>query len=204
LQIFDQSYTPREEARKIFWPLGGPIRFESPPGSRTECGVVSPACPTPRNGQRLGSNDPRLPTLLVWATSISETGACQARPLHIHPATADVACAGPSLLSSYEEDPGRVPRPSAQTCFGLSTRTRQKTASDLLSTARATLQPAAFAISWLAPGPRSSRVPRANRGGRRRGRDARGDSRAGASRPPPRAGGVGASCSALARPACPG
>jgi hypothetical protein len=47
-------------------------------------------------------------------------------------ATADVAGAGPVSFELVRR-PGEIPRRSAQTCFGLSTRTRRKTPSDLLS-----------------------------------------------------------------------
>ena len=63
-------------------------------------------------------------------------GASQAGALHMHGRLPMSPARAPSLLSSYE-DAGRNSRPSAQTCFGLSTRTRRKTPSDLLSAERA-------------------------------------------------------------------
>jgi hypothetical protein len=66
-------------------------------------------CPTPRHGQRLGSDDPGLPTLLVWATRIGETGACQARPLHI--CTNDCRCRlrRPESFELVQGRPGEGP-----------------------------------------------------------------------------------------------
>ena len=71
-------------------------------------------------------------------------------------ATADVAGAGPESLSSYE-DQGRSCGPSAQTCFGLSTRTGRPTPSDLLSAAGRELGPVR---SWSAAAyaPRTERL----------------------------------------------
>ena len=60
-----------------------------------------------------------------------------------------------------EREPVRTTLPKA-TRFEdlLSTRRGRCTATALLRAARATLLPAAFAISWLAPAPRRARVPR--------------------------------------------